>query len=312
MYAASSRPNEIMRRIFFYRASIGLQPNGRPKPFHAATALAQIRSLPFSNGATSGRYWSDNEGNDLCCWPENHPHPTRATFGKVRRTGLPQVESAGLISNLPISPTSGLLDQTHVVFFPDNIVGAEFNFHGPRATRFAQYLRIKAPMVCPTLTFEPLLQRNVSERLANLKSITAFHLKVRASYAQAMAEANQDLGSAFAAAASVGGADEIELILKPKRRSGGNISNRLIQFAQQLVNRGDVREGAFKFTLDGTLNDGNHDTVDVLSDYLIAQKKILVMNGSSRALDADAVYAAILDAYGDLREDLERAAGVSA
>ena len=70
-------------------------------------------------------------------------------FCQIRRTGLPQLEQAGTVSDLKIADNAGLVEAVHVVFFPDNIVGADFNFYGPRLSRLGYYLRVN-PQSYPT------------------------------------------------------------------------------------------------------------------------------------------------------------------
>ena len=54
---------------------------------------------------------------------------------------------------LRIDPASGLSEVCHVVWFPGNYIGAEFNFYGPRISSLHSYLSSKS---LPTYSAEGL------------------------------------------------------------------------------------------------------------------------------------------------------------
>jgi hypothetical protein len=122
-----------------------------------------------------GRYLEDEQGNPLCGWPDvaggvrdykvKSGEFPRMMFGRVRRSGLPRVEKGGRIDPLGIPSDAGLVEITHVVFFPNNIVGADFNFYGPRVPRLGLYLHTLCPGQCPPLTLLPLLKGDIRGEL---------------------------------------------------------------------------------------------------------------------------------------------------
>ena len=160
----------IERRIHFYRSSVGSNPDGSPIPFDPLPALAAINQLSFAD-VLRGRYLVDQDGDALCAWPGTARNETTLKFCQVRRTDLPQVEQAGHVSDLPIGVTAGLLETVHVVFFPNNIVGAEFNFYGPRLSRLENYLHFKSNGAVPFATFYPLVRGDAAQQLNQLQEI---------------------------------------------------------------------------------------------------------------------------------------------
>jgi hypothetical protein len=166
--------------------------------------------------------------------------------------------------------------------------------------------------MCPQLRFEPLLRKDVAEQLNRLRDIRLLQLKIRASYAQILAQADQDLGSAFIAAARAGEAEELEIILRPRPYSRGRLSGRLLSAVRHLLQREDLRSEVSRFIVKG-FNAATErvDLVDVLSDQLIVKKQIpLLEDTRTRALDPGSAYKAIEEAYGELEEQLITAAGV--
>ena len=138
------------RKIHFYRANIGSDGGGRPIPFDPHLALNHIAGLPFT---MQGRYLAD-EDDAITCWVDG-PNPRRRfRLGLVRRSGLPMIEEAGNLTDLQIPPNSGLVETIHVVVFPDNIVGSDFNFYGPRMSRVRPWIQLSCSAWCagPTMT----------------------------------------------------------------------------------------------------------------------------------------------------------------
>lgn len=134
----------VERTIQFYRADVGTDDGGKPLPFHPGPALDAISRLPCDDGSRS-RYLIDGDGDALCAFsgPESFSQTLR--FCRIRRDGLPLQEQRGIIRDLGIDADAGLVEPVHVVFFPDNIVGVEYNHFGPRLSRLGTYLREKFP-----------------------------------------------------------------------------------------------------------------------------------------------------------------------
>ena len=304
---ATQRP-QVERKIYFYRVDAGLDAAGRPVPFNPVPVLRHLHGLPFTD---DGLYWDAGDGHDTCCWVDVVSSRGRLRFGNVRRSGLPQVERAGEIGALGIPASAGLLEQVHVLFFPHNIVGSEFNFYGPRISRLSRYMAAKANGTCPPVTFEPLLRQDVMGQIDRLVDIRLLQLKIHASYADVVAEADQDLGSAFEAAARAGQAEELEIILRPRAHSRQALTNRLLETVKRLARGQELRQESSRFSIKGLDAETERvETVDILKDQLISKKRIILENERTRALDSESAYAAIDEAYNELRDKLLVAAGV--
>jgi hypothetical protein len=299
----------VERKIHFYRIHSGTDEAGKPLPFDPIPALQHIHSMPFDDA----RYMPSGNGAASVIWIDDvkkHPH---VRMGDVRRNGLPSIERKGKLSPLDIPDGAGIAEQTHVVFFPDNIVGVEFNFYGPRAGRLITYLMSKASDKCPEFELNAILRQDVKERLKKLQDLTLFHLKMRASFADTLAQANQGLGDGFKAAAEAGDAEEVEVVLKVKRGSKNFLKAGLKSVAEFFAGKSEVVNNVSKFEVKGIDSDsGKADLVDVLSDDLIAKKQIVLQDEHFRSLNSDSAYKAIEEAYTELKADLLKAAGVTA
>lgn len=301
------RTPTVERKIYFYRADVGVDDGGRRLSFDPAPTLTHVDGLAFD---AQGRYWETAE-HITCCWVDSADPPQKLRLATVRRSALPQVEDHGTVSALQLPATSGLVEAIHVVFFPDNIVGSEFNFYGPRLSRLSGYLAARAQDVTPVVSFEPLLRGDVADQLRRLEDIRLLQLKITASYADVVEQANRDLGNAFKAAARAGAADDLEIILRPRPYSRGSLAEELLAAVRQLAGRNDLRENSSRFVVRGLNRENEHiDEIDVLKDKLISVKRIVREDERTRALVARSAYEAIEEAFAELRDDVIQAAGV--
>ena len=305
--AAQTR-NTAERRVHFYRLNAGTSAAGQPIVPNVTRWLHAIDALPFSD---NGRYFEIEPGLMTCCWIDRDRANQRMRVGTIRRSGLPQLERAGQLTALPISPSSGLAEQIHVVFFPNNIVGSEFNFYGPRMSRLAEYLAVRVNVNNPRASFDPLIRQDVLQQLARLQDVRVLQMRIKGSYVNTLRQLDQDLGSAFEAAQRATEADEVELMLRMTPYSRQALSQRMMGFVRRLARRPDSRTEMSQFKVRGFNSEsGEVEVVDALNDQLIAKKQIIREGRRSRALDTNAAYAAIEEAYQEMREELEAAAAI--
>src|ERR1700690_3803910 len=129
------RSKTVTKEIHFYRVDIGLNENRSPKIFNPVPTLERIGDLKWN---AQGRYWEDGD-KITACWVDSTQMPCKVRLGTIRRDELPQVEQAGETTPLEMTENAGLVEQTHIVFFENNIAGCDFNFYGPRISRFSYY-----------------------------------------------------------------------------------------------------------------------------------------------------------------------------
>lgn len=304
-------PPTAERRIHFFRAVLPYSNGGPPPTLDIAPVLRHVDTLPC---AIDQRYWLQTDGNVLCAWIDECKPTAHMRLAMIRRTGLPLLEEAGSLSPLLIADTAGLYEPIHVCFFPNNLVGVEYNAYGPRSSRISAYLYRIAPTVCPSFELEPLIRRDVMEQLRRLQRLRVMDLKIRASYAQLVAEADADLGAAFDAARRFSETDIVHLEFRPepyqrRRWLGGRALPAVLDLAQ----RADLRENALAFMVEGLDRESQSvETIDILKGHLVSTKRIVRLDARSRALDPEATYTAIEEAYQDMLPDLETAASATA
>lgn len=308
-------PQKVERKIYFYRINTGRDDAGRLISFNPQTTLDMIDKMPFIPNI--GRYLVDDEGDATCGWIDEKSDPYyHLRFGKIRRSSLPQIEQSGTLSDLLVPVDSGLVEHVHVVFFPNNIVGSEFNYYGPRLSRLGYYLKVKNRSLYSNIFFEPLLRNNVLEQLEKIGEIRLFDLKIRSSFTSVIKEADHDLGSAFEANCKLlqpdNYGDEIEIVLRSGKGSRSLITEKIVNLVKRLSGREDLITEASRFRLKGKNNEtGKVEHIDLLHDQLISKKQILKINEKSRALDPSDAYQAIHSAYNELKDQLELAVSLT-
>lgn len=300
-------PEEAARRIHFYRMHAGLEANGRRTPFDIVPSLRTINKLPF---ADPGRYMDNGDGNTTCAWIDSGKLP-RMRLATIRKTDLPQFENAGRLADLNLPVDGGLVEAMHLVFFADNVVGAEFNFYGPRASRLRDYLRHVAPVESQNLTKVRSLGRgDILAQLKRLDSIRLLTIRASPSYAEILAEEDTDLGSIMTAAANVDGAEQVAISISVAPRSRDtHLATKVFDAIKRLAKKGKINEELVsKFEVRGFSEDLHRlDTVDLLKDFLVSDQKVTKVTARSRGLVSATVYQAIEDAYSEMKDQINKA-----
>ena len=187
-------------------------------------------------------------------------------FCRVRRTGLPQLEQAGQISDLNLTPETGLLEAIHVTFFPNNIVGAEYNHFGPRVSRLVSYLLYKSQKSVPSVSFRPLLRGNAAEQLDRLTDLRMLEISILPAFAEVTKRSDESLADALEAnARAVESPKILQAVLKPVENAQRSFLSRKRGPLKEMVGDDTLREGSVKLLVRGKCADsGRVETIDLL------------------------------------------------
>lgn len=299
----------VTRKIHFYKIYAGNNMAGEPLEYDVKTALEAIGKLSFQ---TADRYLKDEEdGFEICCWVDGLDSPCKVTFGKIKRDDFPQIEREGILTDLSVPEESGLVECVHVVFFPNNIVGIEYNFDGPRIARISEYLHAKSQNACPQVpVFEQLLQRDAIKKLEQMQVVKQFKLKVRESLFGAVKQADEDLENAFQAARGLGQAKEIELILSVGRGKG-TLGAKVLNIAKKLISLKNENYDVISGQIKGCDETGKVEIIDLLNAKLVAEKCIPRPSANINASQSELFYSAIEEAYKELKDQLIDSLGVT-
>lgn len=299
------------RNIHFFRIDGGADESGVPTPVDLHTALRKIAGMPFSASTAGGRYVASGDVQ-LCAWIDEVGDTCKLRFATVRRNALPQAEAGGKLTDLVLAEDAGICEVAHMCVFSDGVVGVEFNFYGPRPSRFAPYLRRVVGDDCPEFMFEALLRQDVAAVLQRKKAVRKLTLNVRHPYIEVVANANARLGSALRAAETASNADCVGIYLEPEPYQRRNLADGMLSFLRSMAPRVDLRENVrtFRATVIDRKTD-RADEIDLLRDELISQKKILRQHRRTRVLLSEDAYDKIAGAFAERYDDLLAAASVS-
>lgn len=295
------------RKIKFYAMNVGQDSGGEPLPFDALTALKKIDTLAFEEG-DNGRYHRDIDNNVLCGFPKDEFRGHAALqFCLIRREGLPLLERAGNVSDLNIDEAAGLMEASHVLFFADNVVGIEYNHFGPRPWRLADYLAEKAGSPDELMQILALIHPDVGGRLERLEDLRLAELTVKPSYTRTIRAIDESLADAFEANGNLSGdPDFVSVTLTQGARSRRAAWNRLGTVFRRIALLPDLNENARRVKVKGRDSASERVAViDILSDRLAVERNIERMQGRSRAVDTDAAFDAICEAYDQIRDDID-------
>lgn len=299
----SRDPNLVTRKVYFYRVQSERDAAQRPVPF-ARARLRSLADLRFDDGSA----YLEADDRVTCGWLDRDTEMARVRVADIRRQYLPSLERMGQLGRLEIDDDAGLAEQVHVAFFPNDIVGSEFNFYGPRMTRVGYYLTRKlggAP-----IRFEPLVRRDVVRELDRLVDIRLFQLRLHPSYIDETEQVDSNLFEALRSARALGESGRVEVVIRPVPRSRQALGGQFHGIIRRLLGRPAINEGADIFRTAGRHESGDIRELDLLRDTLAVERQVR-REERTRSLDQTSIYTAIESAYEELREELEAAASMS-
>jgi hypothetical protein len=296
----------IARSIYFFRIE-STDHSGVAVPFDPNMAFAHLKTLPFSD---SGLYRGNGDGSANAVWVDKVT-PVSVRYGVVRHEGLPTVENGGQLSPLPIAAGAGLCEPIHAVFFDNGVVGAEFNFHGPRLTGLANYLREKVPanMMPDHLRFGMLLKKDPMGFLNQVATLKVLDIKVKASDLDELKQLDgMNPFASIDAVAQFGKPDTVEVVLRAGRKRGARLAATVDRFVRKMISKNKLGL-AESFLIGGTDTvTGRSVTFDLLKENIFAKKQVIVLDARSRAVQTPSAYKVIREAYGEIgRATLEHA-----
>ena len=304
----------VERKIRFYRMRVLPDDDGNVKAFSIGHACAAINRLGFLIPASpTSRYMQGMGDEDLGVWIRTTGNKNRLCLGTCRGGGLPQLDELGTISPLTIKARQRLLEQTHVMFFPGHIVGAEFNFYGPRVSRLPAYFHEKIPDY-PRVQFDPLLNQDAQELLSHLSKPRLLRFRVHRGSTDILKAAHRHLPGALDAASQRFGAEVVEVIFRADSRSRkSSMARAVLDFLGEIVGVPSAVESVDVLQARG-LDDrtGQIEAFDFLSDKLVFSCRVIKSENRLRAVDSADMFSQIEKAYNDHREQLEEAARIEA
>ena len=303
----------VLRNIWFYRITDPDEhdPDWRfnPQPY-----LVALDKLPYSDHEASppGRIVPHNDVADLYAWVDKATDLGSLRFGTVRKGALPAIVLRDQRRPLLLRPDEGLLEEVHIQFFPDNIVGAVFNFHGPRASSLPNYLRETISGFSPRLYFSRLGVPDILTKLNRMRDFTLATIAIRSPYIREIDSLAPGLAGALEQQAQFNSPDFFDIGFRTDGRSPRRLSGFLIDGIKTLIGKGNAPEIAQVFKVKGyDPSTGKNAELDILREHMIQEEEIVLQDEQNRTLNSGSAYAAIEKAYWARRDELVIAPSIS-
>jgi hypothetical protein len=254
-------------------------------------------------------------GNDNYAWAKVDRIPTgpqtgRLRFFRDRRSNLPGMADQGTIGELPIPPTAGLIEPTHVVFGGDGLIAAEYNHFAPRiTTHLAQLLRMKLGL---DLNIGTYVQGSIVEQLDRLQYIRLLEVSlVPTPGLEDELRNSGPFGDAAASLATVDDGRRLHLTLSGDKTSS-EWTREARKFVKRILRMPGAQDGHTAKVLRVTGFDpvaGSEEGVDLLKQKLVRRADIDRPTDRSKALNTTSAYQHIEEALREVRQtDLANAA----
>lgn len=292
-------PTRLERRIRFYRITV--RARDRDRPFNPVDVLDQLERLLVGDD----RYLEHGERVTLCLPDRREPLP-RMRIVDIRRRDLPQYELGGNLGPLPIDPDAGLADQIHLTFFPDGVVGSEFNFRGPRVSRLAEV--VNGRRIGPRIDIRALFRDDAVRQVDEMQELRMARLRMRRGSGPLLRRVDEALADAFESTREFSADADVELVVRRQPRTRESLPDRVRRAFGVIATSDDGRHAARAIQLEGrNPASGEFEIVDLLEQDLVTTRRILRTDPGSRVLDSGDTYAAIESAYEELLTEIQRA-----
>jgi len=292
---------EVERKIYFYRIEFFKNSSKvRPKP-----VFDYIDSLPYD---VSGRHLQLPNGNERCLYVDSRSVPIMAQIGTRRKGDLPVVERAGQRRPVQLSTDEALLECTHFIIFPDDVMGMEYNQFAPRAGGLVGYLMEKARLLVDDVRITPLAKKDILEDLkkAQQGEIIVLKLRLACRAIPTLIELDSSLHKTFKTLEETApGAYDLEVVLRAPKYSDRGFKASFLSRMPSWLSRPGVLESVGTARIKVIDPDGEREEIDLLRHYIMTTKKVVKQRDDLRSVDSRDMYSKIQDAYAELRPQID-------
>jgi hypothetical protein len=304
---------EVRRKIYFYRIDAGInEATQQINAFEPSLVVGRIGSL-----SDIEKQLERTDGDLTFCRIFNGDRYPRVQLSTVRMAEIPQGfdrrDSSSFIFD--IAEEQGISENSHMIFFPNNILGLEYNHRGPGTGRLEEYFRKKVSIPESKVSFTPLMDKDFEEKLQQLSDVR--ELRIRVSHRE-VAEANSQRidpeednpYEVMESMKNFGEAGEYELAWRSRTRSRENIAKRFFAVARNYLQRYDTEDKGAMLVLRGHDEEGHMQRINVLNERLMYNETTFKLRATDRSVIPDSAFQAIEKAYRDNKNEIERAAAL--
>jgi hypothetical protein len=167
---------EVKRKIYFFLADPGIDEDTQQiNAFDPTPIVNQIDGL-----GPREKQLERTDGDLTFCRIFNGSRYPRLRLTTVRMAEIPEGfdrrDSSTFI--FEIAEEQGIAENSHMVFFPNNILGLEYNYRGPGVARFEEYLRKKVLIPESEVSFHALIDKDFEEKLQRWSELRELRIRV--------------------------------------------------------------------------------------------------------------------------------------
>jgi len=264
--------------------------------------FSYIDSLPFTN---QGRYLPLGTGNSRSMYIDSVDVPMRIIIGTKRESGLPLMELDGDREPLDIPERGGLYEPMHFMIFPNNVIGFEYNSHGPRIGSLKKYLPEKAHQLVDKVELIPLMKSDVRNEISKMGNIRMFNLAIHKNMGDELNILEDNLIDGLNRTFQQDGSSEVmEIILRPKKYSQKWITLNFLDRLPQFLNNTREDIEVAKIRAENLDKDGLVEEFNLLSLFVSTRKNIDPIDEAHSVVLADSIFNQINEAYHELRDEI--------
>lgn len=285
----------VERRIYFYKYRQLAKGKPLPTPQDIVNVL---KSRPIeSMNLTDGRKFF---GEDV-----SNTNEIRLRFTESSRFGLGKLEENLKLLPLPLTTNQNVAESIHLQFFGDSVVGAEYNFRGPRVSQLEYYLSERYPEL-GRLKFSPCINRELQEKIQKSRGVNLLKLRVTSSNVGVLERLDEDLGLLARNTMEQTFAREVTLKLMNRSLKDDKFTKWAMNVVGKLMGDPDA-QAHFATTRVHTKKDKQTDKFMIFEDKLQFIAQIILVNPNERSVDTEDVFLKINEGYLELQNDLKKA-----
>lgn len=311
--------SEVRKKVHFFGYTMNAGIGGHKTEVDPVSVFDAVNKLPLQkDNGDNGRYLvdpSDQTRETLLLSSNVSEGKLYGQIAHVRRGARPSIEKKGtgkVRSIEELTADDGIVEVTHfVLYLEDKIIAVEYNHHGPRAKSIAYYLEAKARDLVDSVDLKYVTNRDFQTRLGQMdpNGIRMLQIKIPVNRLEQVQNIDEDIFSAMKTVEKIGQSEEIEIMLRPKKRSRATIDviGRLRSIGEKLrgVDAADTPQDVFSGLRVNAvdLQSGRVKEFDLLEEHLVSVVH-LVKENAARELDSGDMFNKMDFAYKQKRTEI--------
>ena len=194
-----------------------------------------------------------------------------------------------------------------MIFFPDGVIGAEYNYRGPKVSAIPWYLRETCPDL-PPIKANLLMNKESAEQVKKMKSYTTVEIEITRGNLEIAKEASSDddIFEAFEEPVNLFGGEKIKIEVTHAPRKWGPLRTDRFPFIRRVAENQPLLDAADRFRITGLDPTMGEVVVDLLGDRLVSYATVAKI-GRNRVVATRDMFDAIVAARNALKTEIDAA-----